>query len=173
LKNRQEALVALLEQAGPTLHALLLRLTLRQDVADDLMQNLFLKLSQSPGFFQATCRKAYARRAAINLALNWRRDQSRRHGSHESIEIEQLVSLQQSPEKQLEVAEQMEQILDSLGGLSELSRQVVVMRYLLEHDFEYIANELAKTPHQVRGLCHKGIQHLRQLLMTNAGETPR
>ena len=49
LPDGRDAL-SLLEAEGPRLYALLARITLREDVAEDLMQELFLKLNRSRPF---------------------------------------------------------------------------------------------------------------------------
>jgi len=43
-------LVAILDAHGAALHAVLYRLTLRHDAADDLLQELFVRLAGSRGF---------------------------------------------------------------------------------------------------------------------------
>src|SRR5687768_14573052 len=67
--------MALLASDGAGLHGLLYRLTLRADAADDLMQELFLRLRGSDAFARAQDRRAYAYRTAINLASAWRKRQ--------------------------------------------------------------------------------------------------
>ena len=49
--DRQKELLELLETSGPHLMALLTKLTLREDVAEELMQDLFVKLNgaRTPG----------------------------------------------------------------------------------------------------------------------------
>jgi DNA-directed RNA polymerase specialized sigma24 family protein len=39
-----------------------------------------------------------------------------------------------------------------------------VMRHIQQRSYETIAKTLGQTEHQVRALCHKGINRLRQLL---------
>jgi hypothetical protein len=53
-------LLHLLETDGRRLHRLQTRLTLRDDAADDLLQELFLPLRSSAGFRNATDRAAFA-----------------------------------------------------------------------------------------------------------------
>lgn len=48
--KRTEKVLELLQHNGPRIHRLLTRLTLSEDVAADLMQDLFLKLRSSDGF---------------------------------------------------------------------------------------------------------------------------
>ena len=67
-----------LDEHGRGLFALLWRLTSRTDVADDLLQELTVKLASSDTFAAADLPLAFARRAATNLALDWRRARVRR-----------------------------------------------------------------------------------------------
>ena len=80
LSQRQTELLELLETSGARLHALLARLTLREDVAEELMQDLFIKLHGARDQGGIECWYAYARRTAINLAFDWRRRQARSTG---------------------------------------------------------------------------------------------
>jgi hypothetical protein len=119
-------LVAILGAHGPALHALLLRLTLRQDVAEDLLQELFVKLAGSHGFRAARDRAAYVKRAAINLALDWRR--ARRRGT--PAPFSDVAASDQPAIDALIDREDVERILDASAELTELSRQALVMRYV-------------------------------------------
>ena len=73
MKDRPLNLLELLDRAGPSLHVLLTRLTLRQDVAEELMQELFIRLHNSRSFIRTAKPSAYAFRTAVNLAMDWRR----------------------------------------------------------------------------------------------------
>ncbi|HEY2761830.1 MAG TPA: sigma factor, partial [Pirellulales bacterium] len=64
---------ALLAEHGQQLHALLFRLTLRADAAEDLLQELFCRLATSKSFQHAANPAAFAYRSATNLAFDWRR----------------------------------------------------------------------------------------------------
>jgi RNA polymerase sigma factor (sigma-70 family) len=152
-------LLDILDRHGAQLHALLTRLTLRAGVAEDLLQELFLKLRAADGFGRAANRKAYAFRTAIHLAFDWRR----RQRPTESIE-ERLAGGVTSPLDRLIDAEELERVLDALQQLSELARQAVVLRYLQQQDYADIAEQLGKTEHQARGICSKALEQLRTRL---------
>ncbi len=47
MRDRQKELLELLDKSGANLYALLTRLTLREDIAEELMQELFIKLINS------------------------------------------------------------------------------------------------------------------------------
>ena len=64
MKNRHDILLQLLEKSGETFYRLLTRLTLREDIAEELMQELFMKLSNSNDLNDVKNLDAYARRAA-------------------------------------------------------------------------------------------------------------
>jgi len=154
--------LTLLAVAGPRLHALLLRLTLRDDVAEELMQELFLKLNRSAAFARADDPIAYAHRAAMHLAFDWRRSARRRP---ENGVIDDAVGYDMaSPLGELIRGEQLEQVLDALQRLSPLCREAFVLHYVRDATYEQAAAELGKTPHQVRALCAKAIAQLRERL---------
>src|SRR3954469_12111610 len=76
--NPTGRLLQLLDTDGRRLHRLLTRLTLRADAAEDLLQELFLRLRDSAGFRMADNPAAFAVRTAVNLAFDWRRKSQRR-----------------------------------------------------------------------------------------------
>ncbi len=154
-----DGLLNILETHGAELHALLTRLTLRAGVAEDLLQELFLKLQSGRGFAAANDPTAYVFRTAINLAFDWRRVQR----PTLSLRAEPAVAAA-APLDRLIDAEELEQIIGAMGYLSELSRQVLVLRYLQHQDYAAIAAQLGKTEHQVRGLCSKALRQLRTFM---------
>lgn len=149
----------LLESIGPSLYGLLAKLTLRKDAAEELMQELFLKLVRSPGFEQVENKEGYAYRAAVRLAIDWRAAQRRQPGPL-SPEIE--PSADPAILNQLADAEQVQRVLAVLERMDEPYRYAFVMRWIHEQPYEAIAPQLGKTPHQVRGLCHRALQQLRE-----------
>ncbi|MGE5195119.1 MAG: RNA polymerase sigma factor [Deltaproteobacteria bacterium] len=162
MQNNTERVLAVLRDSGQRLHALLLRLTLRADVAEDLLQELFLRLHRSAGFAGAANRTAYAFRAAVHLAFEWRRG-----WKPAAVGLEQIEDVAENavpPLQTMAAREQMEKVLEMVGTLKGLQRDAVVMRYIQQQSFPSIAEQLNKTPHQVRALCHKGIRRLRNRL---------
>jgi len=155
----------LLDKSGADLYALLTRLTLREDVAEELMQELFIKLNNSRGIGNVANWKAYARRSAINLAFDWRRSQKQtvlRLG-----QVAEPVSNDDSPLGKLIHSEEMRKTLDAVGKLKKASREVLIMRYLQQESYDNIAEQLGKTSHQVRALCSRAIRNLRDVLGSN------
>ena len=165
MRNRQRELLKLLDKSGANLYALLTRLTLREDVAEELMQELFIKLSNSRRFDKAGNRQAYTRRAAMNLAFDWRR--SRKRNPLSLDQVREPTSNDSSPLGKLVRTEELDEILNAIGQLKGSYREALVMRYIQEKPYDYIAEQLGRTPHQVRALCSKALSHLRDILGQN------
>jgi RNA polymerase sigma-70 factor (ECF subfamily) len=162
LRDRQKELLELLDRSGANLYALLTRLTLREDIAEELMQELFIKLSNSRGFDKVVNRQAYAHRAAINLAFDWRR--GRRRNPLRLEQVKEPASKDNSPLSKLVQTEELDEILNAISRLKGGYRQAFVMRYVQEESYDYIAGQLGKTSHQVRALCSRALNHLRDIL---------
>jgi RNA polymerase sigma-70 factor (ECF subfamily) len=165
LRSRQKELLELLDKSGADLYALLTRLTLREDIAEELMQELFIKLNNSKGIGNVANWNAYARRAAINLAFDWRRSQKRAVLTVKKFS--EPISNDNSPVGKLIHSEELQQTLDAVDRLKKSSREVLVMRYLQQESYDDIAEQLGKTSHQVRALCSRAIHHLRDVLGSN------
>lgn len=161
MQNSVEQLLELLEKQGPSLHALLTRLTLREDVAEDLMQELFIKLAGSKRLDKVDNLGAYVRTTAINLAFDWRRKESRLNTC--SDEYVEAVSEEKAALSRLIDNEQLQFVLNATEQLNELQRQVFVMRHIEQYSFERVAQEVGKTPHHVRALASRALSRVREI----------
>ncbi len=157
-----------MEADGPRLHGLLVRLTLRGDVAEDLLQDLTVRLAESDGFAKAEYPYAYARRTAVNLAMDWRRRNVSRH-RRESANA-RSEGLDGHPLIELEQAELIDRMLDELEHLKERDRDLIVMRFMDAMPFEDIGQAIGKTGNQARGLCHHAVRRLRERMQDVLGE---
>jgi RNA polymerase sigma-70 factor (ECF subfamily) len=165
LQKQHEELLELLDKSGASLFTLLTRLTLREETAEELMQELFIKLSNSKGFEKSIKRGAYVRKAAINLAFDWRRKYLQKRNF--SPIVCEPVSKESSPLSKLIRTEELEVLLDAIGRLKKSWRQAIVMRYIQQRSYDDIAEQMEKTPHHVRAICSKALNRLRDLLGAN------
>ena len=160
--ERQKKILQLLDVSGPRLHRLMARLTRREDVVGDLLQELFLRLWNSRAFDKAEDPFAYAYRAAINLAFEWRRRQQIRR---QPLEGNYPAAKDNSSALgKIIRAEELEQILNATSKLTDLARDVVVMRYIEQNSYEEIAQRLGKEPQYMRSVCAKAMARLRELM---------
>jgi RNA polymerase sigma-70 factor, ECF subfamily len=164
LTQRQKKILHLLDTSGERFHRLLTRITRREDVVGDLLQELFLRLWDSHGFDNAHDPFAYAYRTAVNLAFEWRR---KRKTTYPLLDESHPVADGQSVLGKMIRAEELEQALDATARLSDLARDVVVMRYIEQASYEEIGQRLGKRPPHMRSVCAKAMAQLREML---AGE---
>lgn len=162
LENRQKELLELLDRSGASLYALLTRLTLRQDVAEELMQELFIKLSKTSSLKKVKNWNAYAHKAAINLAFDWRRKQHRNPVPLE--QIREPASGENSALRELMHMEELQETLNAIERLRRPAHQALVMRYIQEESYDHIAEQLGKTTHHVRAICSRALSQLRDIL---------
>jgi RNA polymerase sigma factor (sigma-70 family) len=163
VSDRQTELLELLETSGAKLYALLTRLTLREDVAEELLQDLFLKLHGAQDQGGIDCWYAYARRTAMNLAFDRRRRQKVRRACPLD-ELAERASETPAPLGRLIASEELEQVLAAIDQLGGASREVFVMRYIEQDSYEEIAGQLGRDVHQVRALCFRAMSTLRSTL---------
>jgi RNA polymerase sigma-70 factor (ECF subfamily) len=149
----------ILDELGPKLYVMLARLTLNEHTAEDLLQDLFVKLGKSDQYMRAENPHAYIYRAAINLAFDWRR--SSQHKAPMERFRNEPADETPSPLVELVHAEEIKEVLEVVGKLSEPFREILVRRYIQQESYEDIARELNKTPYQVRTLCSKALNHAR------------
>jgi RNA polymerase sigma-70 factor (ECF subfamily) len=130
----------------------------------DLLQELFLRLWNSEAFDKARDPSAYAYRAAINLAFEWRRQQQT---SCQSLEQNCQATDKPSALEKMIQAELLEQVLNATSRLNSLARDVVVMRYIEQEPYDKIAEWLGKKPHHIRSVCAKAMAQLREFIKDN------
>ncbi len=80
---------------------------------------------------------------------------------------------QPSPLATLEHREQFQRVLDAMAWLSAANRQLLTLHYIQQETYESLAREYGKTPHQIRGRCHKALDQLRTVLAVASPENRR
>ncbi len=165
MDKRQENVLQLLEKSGDQLHRLLMRITMREDIVGDLMQELFIKLSNSRGFGKAENPFAYAWRVAVNLAFEWRRRQKIKFCT--LVEDPPASENRFSPLDEMVRRENIDLVLDATARLSHRAQEVVVMHYIEQESYEKIAERLGKQPQSIRALCSKTLARIRGSLKSN------
>ena len=158
---QHKILLELLESSGGGIHRLLARITLREDVAEELMQELFIKLSNNKKLTVIENPAAYARRTAINLAFDWRR---KNRATVNIDNISEPHSTVKSPLDKLIGDEHLNCVLDSIEKLSTEARQILVMRSIEQLSYEEIAEQTSKTAHHIRSILHRARTKLKDIV---------
>ncbi|NQV31489.1 MAG: sigma-70 family RNA polymerase sigma factor [Phycisphaeraceae bacterium] len=172
MDERQQKVLQLLDEHGPSLYGHVARLTRCEHVTRDLMQDLFVKLQTVDGFDQIQDLYAYAWRMATNLAFDWHRRQRIVARSKDSVVSREIDG--SHPLDQVIQSEQIQQLLGATAQLNDLARQVIVMRFMEQASYDEIALRLNKKSGYLRSLCSKSLARLRDLLSEqDAGQQDR
>ena len=162
LSDYTEKIVELLDVHGGRLHGLLAKLTANHCAADELLQELFLRLLKSQSLSAAQSPEAYLFRSAINLAFDWRKQQ---HNLTEvSLHDRDVPARDSSPIDQMIVDETTTTVLEAMTGLPEQDRDLISLRFIQGESNEWIAGHLGSTPHVIRSRCSKAVARLRTLI---------
>jgi RNA polymerase sigma-70 factor (ECF subfamily) len=158
----------LLDDAGPVVYGFVLaRVAGDTAKAEDLVQETFLQAVRSAGSFRGeaaltTWLCGIARHLLARHYADERRQERARSG---------LVALdggagghEADPAATLDAVEHRQQLLDALGRLPVLHRQVLVLKYLDGRSVEEIAAEVGRTRVQVQSLLQRARDGLRREL---------
>jgi RNA polymerase sigma-70 factor (ECF subfamily) len=147
-----EALGALMERHKAAVYGYLLRLTGRPDAADDLFQEVFLKLVKNPGAYDE---REKFRAWLFTVARNAAMDLFRREGSRAEVPLEGegdkpgpadfAASPEPGPEQALYNKDLGARIDAAMACLSADQREVFYLRQYSELSFREIA-EMLKLP---------------------------
>lgn len=166
-----EALGLLMERHKAAVYGYLLRLTGRQDAAEDIFQEVFLKLVRNPAAYGERERfRAWLFTVARNAAMDlFRREGTRAevplHGEGELAgPVDYAASPEPGPEAAAGNKELGERIAAALGRLSEDQREVFYLRHYSGLSFKDIAGLLGLPIGTVLARMSRAAAQLRKYL---------
>lgn len=170
LAGDSEAWEDLVRQHTRRVYALCYRFTGRDSEAQDLTQDVFLRVFRALGSFRSTegCFTTWLTRLTRNLLIDhYRRTRNQR--ITDSIE-EQLPRVEQGfvavarPDSQLAGREASEMLQAALGKLSPELRETIILRDLQEMEYREIADVLEIPEGTVKSRLNRGRAELARLL---------
>lgn len=124
--------------------------------AEDLVQTTLASLFVAWGRVRRNnSMDAYARRVLVNAFLSQRR--LRRSSETPIAQFADITAPAVDQDLRLT-------LVDALRQLPPRSRAVVVLRYLADHNIDYVADLMGVTPAAVKSLNARGLAQLRELL---------
>lgn len=166
-KGKQEALKIMHAEFYRGVNFFARRLIGRQDVANDIVMEGFLRVWQSAKQFKSYSKiKSYLYTTVYRSCLNHLKQQSNRDNNHK--ELQYLAGGQEDPcylpevfERELVRTEVVEKCWKEIAGFPPQMRAVFELRFQ-DMDCETIARELNTSANSVRVLLTNGCQRLRQ-----------
>lgn len=155
---------------------MLVRLTGSPDRADDLAQDVFLRLYRALAAFRGDAElTTYLHRIVINVANDeWkRRAKERARDVSISDEVsgweDRLQHPEPNAEQQLVTRELADRVEAAMQRLSMVERSVLVLYHQEERSYQQIAESLRLPIGTVRTHLHRGRQKLRTMLQRSGG----
>lgn len=165
-----EATRTLIDEAGPVVYGFVFaRVGGRQDVTEDLVQSTFLEAIRSAGGFRGeasltTWMCAIARR---QIARHY---QSERRRTRLESRLRLVgVRSEAHPDLGPGVLARKDVVIEALGRLTPLHRQVLVLKYLDGFSVAEIAEEIRRSKVQVQSLLQRAREGLRRQLEVSDG----
>lgn len=172
----------LIDAFGVRLHGYLCRLTGSRDEADDLLQEVFLRVVRMIDSYQHDYRfEGWLFRIATNLV----RDRIRRAGrtpqvlplhgpdsrsdGQQSSWAEPGDTSTPSPDASLLLADDVDALQKGLAQLPEAEREVIMLRHFTDLSFAEIASTMGTPLGTALARAHRGLAKLREFM--NAGDT--
>lgn len=155
---------------GPVIH-FLYRMVQNQAVAEELAQEVFLRVYRSRESYEPTAKfTTWLFRIATHLALNWHRD-GKNEKNQESLDVEvgdgmtrQIADRQPGAEQQLVREARFREIRRAIDGLPDKQRAAVLMHKYQEMDYGQIAGALECSESAVKSLLFRAYETLRARL---------
>ena len=155
---------------GPVIH-FLYRMVQNQAVAEELAQEVFLRVYRSRGSYEPTARfTTWLFRIATHLALNYIRDRRHEKGS-ESIDnevrdglVRQLSDHEPSVEQRMLREARLSEVRLAIEALPAKQKSAVLMHKYQEMEYSQIASVLNCSESAVKSLLFRAYETLRSRL---------
>ena len=156
---------ALYDLVAPKLLGIALRILRRRESAEDVVQDVFVKLWNGQATFNPAAGSGFAFLATI--ARNRALDIARRRAETflgDDKEMEDVVDLSPSPEAVASDRAEFRALLLCLAGLADGPRNAIMAAYLDGATGEEIARKLGAPVGTVKSWIHRGLAALRECL---------
>ena len=155
---------------GPVIH-FLYRMVQSQAVAEELAQEVFLRIYKSRSTYEPTAKfTTWLFRIATHLGLNWIRD-GRNEKLQESLDREtaegttrQVPDRAPTVEQELVYRAKLREVRQAIESLPSKQRAAVLMHKYEELEYSEIANVLTCSESAVKSLLFRAYEHLRSRL---------
>ena len=167
----REAFRSLVERHSQTIFRVAFRMTAKEEDAEEVVQEAFLRAYRSIDRFEARANfGTWLYRIAVNCALDLlekrkhRQEQSITHNEEDEQPEIQLVSSNPGPERQLLSAELKQKVHAALGELTPVERIAFTMRHFEHRSIEEIQKTLNLRGGAAKNTVFRAVKKMRRAL---------
>ena len=143
----------------------------RQDVTDDLFQEVFLRAAKSlPRYEEQGKAQAYLLRIANRQAKNYFRRHAREVFLHDPHWTNCEPFHEQLPEQLFHRHENRDRVILAMCQLNDIQRHVLRLRFYQQLDFQAIADLLNCPRNTALSHCRRGLLQLKKILTDEGGD---
>jgi len=161
----------LLEKHRASVIHFVYRLVQEQAVAEELAQEVFLRVYRSRASYEPTAKfKTWLFRIASHLALNWLRDEKHDRGPERLDDVSadlparQISDRRPSVEQKLVYEVKLEEVRQAVAALPANQRTAVLLHKYEEMEYTQIAKVLGCSESAVKSLLYRAYETLRARL---------
>jgi len=155
---------------SPVVH-FLFRMVQDHAVAEELAQEVFLRVYRSRGTYEPTAKfTTWLFRIATHLALNWLRDGKNERGQERLDDVSGDGPIREVPDRRVTVEQRMlyevrlDEVRRAISALPEKQRAAVLMHKYEEMEYSQIARALDCSESAVKSLLFRAYETLRARL---------
>ena len=164
-----ESFRLLLERHRNPVIGFVYRMVQNRAVAEELGQEVFLRVYRSRGTYEPTARfTTWLFRIATHLALNWLRDGRKERGHYQLADagdgdspVREVADRRPSVEQRMVKSARLQEVRDAIALLPEKQRAAVLMHKYQEMDYAQIAGALECSESAVKSLLFRAYESLR------------
>ena len=175
--NQPDGYERLLAEYGPRLYGYFIRASGSASEADDLLQELFVRLLEKIGQYTEENRfEHWLFRIAANLVRDRYRQRARKIAawtkltSGQTGRVEAETPAAERPDEQAQRAEERDRLAQALEQLPTLDREIIMLRHYGALSFKEIAEIYQMPIGTALSKVHRGLKQLRDILTGNDDE---
>lgn len=164
-KGDRKAFAALYDATNMKLFGIVLRILRKQEIAEEILQEIYVKIWHRSGDFRADHGSPITWMAAI--ARNHSLDEVRKRGPSfvdEPDAAEKIADPGKTPEGTVEASEEMTRLEECLSQLDEQKREAVMLAYLDGYSRKELSDHLGQPVNTVKTWLHRSLKKLKDCL---------
>lgn len=163
----QRAFKQLYQEASPKLYSLALRLLQKPELAEDVLQEAFIKIWQKAGTYNSLKGKAFTWMATVTRNTSLDKLRSLKLKSAETnVQYEGLdfASDDLEPDHQEDLSQEMQRLRECLKQLQPSQRECILLSYYYGHTHQELSVKLNKPLGTVKAWIRRGLESLKPCL---------